>query len=58
MAKKKKPDDPEQYRRFVEVAKEHLGENAEEKLEEALKKILKRQEAEPGQEPNKQEVPP
>jgi len=40
MAKKKKPDDPEQYKRFVKVAKEHLGENAEEKLEEALKKIL------------------
>ncbi len=40
MARKKKPDDPEQYKRFVEVAEEHLGENAEEKLEEALKKIL------------------
>lgn len=42
MGKKKKPklDDPGQYARFVKVAEEHLGEDAEEKLEEAMKKIL------------------
>jgi|GEM_PF-2388323 len=38
--KKLKPDDPDQYARFVKVAKDHLGEDAEEKLEEAMKKIL------------------
>ncbi len=38
--KKPKPDDAEQYARFVKVAEEHLGEDAEEKLDEALKKIL------------------
>jgi len=40
--RKKKPklDDPEQYARFVKVAEDHLGEDAEEKLEEAMKKIL------------------
>ena len=47
MAKKKKPDDPRQYRRFVKVAKANLGENAEEKLEEALKKILTKKPTKP-----------
>jgi hypothetical protein len=42
MPKKKQiePDDKEQSERFVRAAKEHLGEDAEERFEEALKRIL------------------
>jgi hypothetical protein len=42
MSKKKKlvPDDKEQSARFAKAAKEHFGEDAEERFEEALKKIL------------------
>ena len=38
--KQPKPDDPEQYARFVKAAKEHFGEDAEEKFEETMTKIL------------------
>jgi len=49
--KKPKPDDPEQYARFVKVAEEHLGEDAEEKLEEAMEKILTKKPEKPARSP-------
>jgi hypothetical protein len=60
MARKKQPepDDKEQYRRFVKAAKEHFGEDAEEKFEEAMKKILRKEETKSGQDTDKQEAPP
>jgi len=37
--KKFEPDDPEQSARFIELAEQILGEDAEERLDEAMKRI-------------------
>lgn len=38
--KKVKPDDPEQFARFVEVAEEIKADDADEKFEEAFGRII------------------
>ncbi len=38
--KKPRPDDPEQYARFVETAKKIEADDAKERFEEAMKRIL------------------
>ena len=43
-----KPDDPEQYRRFVETAKEVEADEGPEVLEKALVKIVTVQPPKPG----------
>jgi hypothetical protein len=37
-----KPDDPEEYARFVKIAEEIQDENAEELFEDAVKKVVKK----------------
>ena len=39
--KKPKPDDPEEYARFLEIAKAVQDEGAEERFEKACEKLLK-----------------
>ena len=39
--KKPKPDDPEQFARFAEVAEKIKADDADEKFEEAFGKIIK-----------------
>lgn len=39
--KKPKPQDPEQYAAFVEMAEQIQTEDADERFEEAMKRILK-----------------
>lgn len=38
--KKPKPEDPEQYARFAEIAERILADDAEERIEEAMKRIV------------------
>jgi hypothetical protein len=47
--KKPKPDDPEQYARFKEVAERIQAEDADEKFEEAMKRILWAQTVKPSE---------
>lgn len=48
MSKKdqQKPDDPEEYARFVKVAEEIQGKDAAELFEDAIKKVLKKKKPE------------